>query len=128
MAITHSMIVLRDHAVRKRREKELWGWSMVVSLSLGAIGLWAGLDQVFQPGDSSWTAPALIVGLTASGAGLCVATWYKKAKDEYDRLRMWIMTRLGVKLCDCLQPGCDCREQFMRECKENYNLNLFYYK
>lgn len=127
VGVLPSIIVARNHAVDKKRDKDLWGWIMTACLSLGAIGMGAGMIWLFSPETAvtGWAQRFLLCGMVAAGTGLSVATWHKKAKDEYDRLRLWLMAR--PKVCDC--PGlCLCREMFLKECKEHYNVNLFYYK
>ena len=99
MHITKSMLVIRDQALKKKREKWRWGWAMVACISIGALSLWVAIEQMFgavaaiESALTPFYGPALAVGITASSAGLIVATWYKKAKDEYDRLRLWMMAR-----------------------------------
>lgn len=140
MRIAKSMLVIRDHALKKKREKARWGWAMVACISIGILSLWVAIEQMFgvpTATESLFTpfyGPALAIGITASSAGLVVATWYKKAKDDYDRLRLWMMTRSGEQVCECIgfgssrRSGCNCREEFLKECKEKYDLNLYYYK
>ncbi|HAH96713.1 MAG TPA: hypothetical protein DHD79_07215 [Firmicutes bacterium] len=134
MHITKSMLVIRDQALKKKREKWRWGWAMVACISIGALSLWVAIEQMFgavaaiESALTPFYGPALAVGITASSAGLIVATWYKKAKDEYDRLRLWMMARVGARVCECAGSGCNCREEFLKECKEKYDLNLYYYK
>lgn len=125
MAITHSMLMMRKEALKKKRFKKSWGWALVVCLSVGAAGIYASISGLMDASSRPLANMLLAAGFVAGAAGIAVGTWYKKAKDEYDRVRLWMMARLGQRVCDC-SDSCDCREAFMRECKEKYDVNLYY--